>query len=117
MSATFFENMSVNYKDVRIDAASSEIDVPSFLEATENLIKLFGKSGRTGRGKGLGGGSILNIKFQSSAPILTHPRCVLGTDLINATAFGVVKSDMQGNVNVSDQGGACCHKKFAGIMG
>ncbi|KAJ3068832.1 hypothetical protein HK102_007060 [Quaeritorhiza haematococci] len=58
--ATFFETVTVSYTQVPI-SDKNEIDTVKFLEATENLIRLF--------------------------------------DILNPTAFAVVKNDMQGNVN------------------
>ncbi|KAJ3225058.1 hypothetical protein HK099_007433 [Clydaea vesicula] len=60
MSQTFFDNLPKNFTDVTI-SASGEIDVLTFLEATESMLKLF--------------------------------------DVINATAFSPVKSDMTGNIS------------------
>jgi len=71
--APFFDTIKRSYEDVEI--REDGIDTEQFLEATESLVTIFGNL-------------FSNISYR------------LTIDLLESTAFNMVKSDMDGNIKV-----------------
>ena len=85
MKAYFLEQ---SYKDVPINIQG--IDTPAFLEATEGLVKLFGRL------------DILSTFDEIDA---------FQSDLLGSAAFKVVQSDLTGNIEVRSR--TCCLHVYA----
>lgn len=78
---TFFDTLSRSYVDVDL---TKGIDTEQFLEATEGLVKLFGK---------------LFLLSTSIFFFIANPLHCL--DLLGSKAFAVVQNDMNGNIKVN----------------
>ena len=69
----------------------SGVDTPSFLEACEDLVKLFGEVG-------------IYLRPCQVKKLTENPQITVHSDVFGSAAFLVVQNDMNGNIKVSGSG-------------
>ncbi len=89
---TTIQSLKRSYKDVSMDG--DQVDTASFLEATEGLLQVLGMS---------------LLKFPKIGPEMRHAAVPSLNDICKTkdslgSAFGVVKSDISGNITVRFSG-------------